>query len=117
MDRGSSGNPGRINPIKLDGSFTTYVNAGIKNTWGDILDKTFTSNIFFENRMPSVKIHGKGNILPTSGRLLLPFDAINLNAVDISIIKIYENNVPQFLQENDLAVISSHQSTLIRVYN
>ena len=88
---------------KLDGNFTTYVNSGIKNTWGDILDKTFTSNIFFENRMPSVKIHGKGNILPNSGRLVLPFDAINLNAVDISIIKIYENNVPQFLQENDLA--------------
>ena len=52
--------------------------------------------------MPSVKIQGKGNILPTSGKIVLPFDAINLNAVDISIIKIYENNVPQFLQENDL---------------
>jgi uncharacterized protein YfaS (alpha-2-macroglobulin family) len=53
--------------------------------------------------MPSVKIHGKGNILPNSGRLVLPFEAVNLNAVDISIIKIFENNVPQFLQENDLA--------------
>ena len=88
---------------KPDGNYTMYVNAGIKNTWGDILDKGFTSNIFFENRMPSVKIHGKGNILPSSGRLVLPFESINLNAVDISIIKIYENNVPQFLQENDLA--------------
>ena len=88
---------------KLDGSYTLYVNPGIKNTWGDVLDKNFTSNIFFENRMPSVKIHGKGNILPNSGRLVLPFEAINLNAVDISIIKIFENNVPQFLQENDLA--------------
>ncbi|MBK7433538.1 MAG: hypothetical protein IPI66_06290 [Chitinophagaceae bacterium] len=88
---------------KLDGNFTLYVNTGIRNTWGSVLDKGFTSNIFFENRMPAVKIHGKGNILPNSGRLVLPFDAINLNAVDISIIKIYENNVPQFLQENDLA--------------
>ena len=88
---------------KLDGSFTIYVNPGIKNTWGDALSKAFTANIFFENRMPSVKIHGKGNILPNSGRLVLPFDAINLNAVDVSIIKIFESNVPQFLQENDLA--------------
>ena len=88
---------------KLDGSFTVYINPGIKNSWDAVLDKGFTSNIFFENRMPSVKIHGKGNILPNSGRLVLPFDAINLNAVDISIIKIFENNVPQFLQENDLA--------------
>lgn len=87
---------------KLDGNFTVNVNAGVKNTWGDVLDKGFASNINFENRMPSVKIHGKGNILPNSGRLVLPFESINLNAVDISIIKIFENNVPQFLQENDL---------------
>jgi uncharacterized protein YfaS (alpha-2-macroglobulin family) len=33
---------------------------------------------------------------------VLPFEAINLNAVDISIIKIFENNVPQFLQDNNL---------------
>jgi uncharacterized protein YfaS (alpha-2-macroglobulin family) len=88
---------------KLDGNYTVNVNAGIKNTWGDILDKGFASNINFENRMPSVKIHGKGNILPNSGRLVLPFESINLNAVDISIIKIFENNVPQFLQENNLS--------------
>lgn len=87
---------------KLDGNFTVNVNAGIKNTWGDVLDKGFAANINFENRMPSVKIHGKGNILPNSGRLVLPFESINLNAVDISIIKIYEQNVPQFLQENSL---------------
>jgi alpha-2-macroglobulin len=88
---------------KLDGNYTVNINAGIKNSWGDVLNKGFTSNINFENRLPSVKIHGKGNILPNSGRLVLPFEAINLNAVDISIIKIYERNVPQFLQQNDLA--------------
>ena len=47
---------------KLDGNYTVNINAGIKNTWGAILDKGFTSNINFENKMPSVKIHGKGNI-------------------------------------------------------
>jgi len=87
---------------KLDGNYTVNVNPGVKNTWGDVLDKGFAANINFQNRMPSVKIHGKGNILPNSGRLVLPFESINLNAVDISIIKIFENNVPQFLQENDL---------------
>ncbi len=87
---------------KLDGNYTVNINAGIKNTWGDVLNKGFAANINFENRMPSVKIHGKGNILPNSGKLVLPFESINLNAVDISIIKIFENNVPQFLQENDL---------------
>ncbi|HMK03082.1 MAG TPA: MG2 domain-containing protein, partial [Ferruginibacter sp.] len=87
---------------KLDGNYTVNINPGIKNTWGDVLDKGFASNINFENKLPSVRIHGKGNILPNSGRLVLPFESINLNAVDISIIKIFENNVPQFLQENNL---------------
>ena len=88
---------------KLDGNYTVNTNTGIKNTWGDILQKGYTSNINFENKLPNVKIHGKGNILPNSGRLVLPFEAINLKAVDISIIKILGNNVPQFLQENNLS--------------
>ncbi|MEO7522581.1 MAG: MG2 domain-containing protein, partial [Ferruginibacter sp.] len=86
----------------LEGNYTVNINAGIKNIWGSSLLSSFTSNIVFENKLPSVKIHGKGNILPTSGKLVLPFESINLNAVDINIIKIFENNVPQFLQENDI---------------
>ncbi|CAN5626581.1 MG2 domain-containing protein [soil metagenome] len=87
----------------LDGNYTVNANTGIKNTWGDVLEKSFTSNINFENKLPNVKIQGKGNILPNSGRLVLPFEAVNLKAVDISIIKILQSNVPQFLQENNLA--------------
>ncbi len=86
----------------LEGNYTVNVNAGIKNSFGASLQTGFTSNVVFENRKPSVKILGKGNILPNSGKLVLPFDAVNLNAVDISIIKIFENNVPQFLQYNDM---------------
>lgn len=87
---------------KLDGNYTVNINRGIKNTFGDTLEQGFTSNLFFENRMPSVTINGRGNILPNTGKLILPFESINLNAVDISIIKIYENNIPQFLQGNSL---------------
>ena len=87
----------------LNGDYSINVNPGIKNSWGDTLQKGYAANIFFENRLPSVKIQGRGNILPNSGHLVLPFEAINLNAVDISIIKIYENNIPQFLQGNDLS--------------
>ena len=86
----------------LNGDYTINVNPGVKNTWGDTLQKGYAANIFFENRLPAVKIKGRGNILPNSGHLVLPFEAINLNAVDVSIIKIYENNIPQFLQGNDL---------------
>lgn len=88
---------------KLDGNYSVNINPGIKNTFGKTLEKGYAANLFFENRMPSVKIQGRGNILPNAGQLVLPFESVNLNAVDISIIKIYENNIPQFLQGNDLA--------------
>lgn len=88
---------------KLDGSYTMSVNEGIENQYKEKLDKSFTSTLFFENRLPSVKIHGKGVLLPNSGgKIVLPFEAINLKAVDVSIIKIYESNIPQFLQTNKL---------------
>jgi alpha-2-macroglobulin len=87
---------------KLDGNYTVNVNPGIRNTWGDTLRTGFSGNISFENRMPSVSIEGKGNILPNAGKLVLPFYATNLSAVDVSIIKIYESDIPQFLQKNGL---------------
>ena len=88
---------------KLDGSYNVTINTGIENLWGDKLQKLFTANIFFENRLPSVKIQGKGVILPNSGsKLLLPFEAVNLKAIDVSIIKIFENNIAQFLQYNNI---------------
>lgn len=89
---------------RLDGNYTVIINEGIENQWGDKLEKSFTSNLFFENRLPSVKIHGSGSILPNSGgKIVLPFDATNLKAVDVSVIKIFETNVAQFLQRNDLS--------------
>ena len=88
---------------KLDGDYTVAVHEGIQNQWGERLNTAFSANVFFDNRLPSVKIHGRGEILPNStGKLVLPFEATNLKAVDISIIKIYENNIIQFLQRNNL---------------
>jgi uncharacterized protein YfaS (alpha-2-macroglobulin family) len=88
---------------KLDGSYMVSVNPGIQNLYGDKTAQTFSGNIGFNNNLPCVKIHGRGIILPNSGgRIVLPFEATNLKAVDVSIIKIYENNIPQFLQYNSL---------------
>ncbi len=88
---------------KLDGNYKVSINTGIENQWGTRLAQNYSANIFFENRLPSVQIQGRGTILPNStGKLLLPFEAINLQAVDVSVIKIYANNVAQFLQTNDL---------------
>ncbi|TSD66542.1 hypothetical protein FFF34_003810 [Inquilinus sp. KBS0705] len=87
-------------PERLQGNYTVMVNEGVENTYHTKIKKAYTGNVFFENRMPAVTIPGKGVILPDSGKLLMPFEAVNLNAVDVTIIKIYENNIPQYFQNN-----------------
>ncbi|WP_207426390.1 alpha-2-macroglobulin [Pedobacter sp. SYSU D00535] len=87
---------------KLDGNYTAFVNEGIENFEGKKLSRSFSGNVFFQNTDPAVSIPGKGVILPHSGRLMMPFEAVNLNAVDVTIIKIYRSNIPQYLQENSI---------------
>ncbi|MCO5947951.1 alpha-2-macroglobulin family protein [Mucilaginibacter flavidus] len=87
-------------PEHLQGNYSVFVNEGVENISHKKITKAYTGNVFFENRLPSVTIPGKGVILPDSGKLMMPFEATNLNAVDVSIVKIYENNVPQYFQNN-----------------
>lgn len=89
-------------PKRLEGNFSVVINEGILNTFDDKLLQSFSANIDFENIQPAVSIPGKGVILPESNKLVFPFEAVNLSAVDVTIIKIYENNIPQYLQRNDL---------------
>ncbi|MEO5910060.1 MAG: MG2 domain-containing protein, partial [Pelobium sp.] len=87
-------------PDKLEGNYAIKINSGIQNIVGQKLKESFNANVNFENVEPKIIIPGKGSIIPDSGKLTYPFEAINLKAVDVTIIKIYENNIPQFLQKN-----------------
>ena len=87
-------------PERLEGNYGIFVNEGVEDISHKKITKTYSANVFFENRLPAVTIPGKGVILPDSGKLMMPFEAVNLSAVDVSIIKIYENNVPQYFQNN-----------------
>ena len=51
---------------------------------------------------PGVRLLGKGVILPSSNGLIFPLEAVNLKAVEVRIVRIYENNIIQFLQMNHL---------------
>ena len=78
------------------------VHRGVKSTDGQALAEEFRTDFPAPDPFPAVEIPLEGNILPDESNLILPFRAVNLSAVDLRIIKIYENNVLLFLQENDL---------------
>jgi hypothetical protein len=87
----------------LTGDYSVNISQGIKNIAGFGLPNAFTQTLSFEELKPQVKLVGKGVVLPNSGRgLLFPFQAVSLKSVDVKIIRIFENNIPQFLQVNSL---------------
>lgn len=74
----------------------------IKNIEGKTLGKQFTELVSYEEIKPAVRLVGKGVILPNSNGLIFPFEAVNLRAVDVTVLKIFEDNIAQFLQVNNL---------------
>ncbi|MDR2057125.1 MAG: alpha-2-macroglobulin [Dysgonamonadaceae bacterium] len=81
---------------------TVNVDKGIKNTQGEKMEETFSKALSLEILKPQVEILKSGSIIPHSNNLTLPFRAVNLSAVDLKIIQIYENNILPFLQRNTL---------------
>ncbi|HYW96416.1 MAG TPA: MG2 domain-containing protein [Bacteroidales bacterium] len=82
--------------VKLD------ISPGIRNVSGYGYDVEQSLSLSFEELKPGVRLIGEGVIIPESGGLLFPFEAVNLKAVDVKIVKIFEDNIAQFLQVNSL---------------
>ena len=78
-------------PVRQTGSKTLTVEAGIKNVLNYRMSQGSSFDVVFEQVKPSVRYIGKGNILPSTDGLVLPFEAVSLKAVDIQIIKIFRS--------------------------
>lgn len=76
--------------------------SGLRSSSGQVLGEPYRTRIEDIRPKPAVELLLKGNILPDASDLMLPFRAVNLSAVDISVIKIFSSNVLMFLQDNDL---------------
>jgi alpha-2-macroglobulin len=89
-------------PSRLRGSYTIKINEGIKNIIDYKLKESAEINITFEKIKPAVRMVSQGTILPSStDGIVLPFECVNLKAIDVQVVKIYENNILQFLQANN----------------
>jgi uncharacterized protein YfaS (alpha-2-macroglobulin family) len=77
--------------------------SGIRSMAGATLKEgAFRSQISFTSLKPAVDFVGKGNILPSSENPIIHFKAVSLKSVVLRVIKIYESNVPYFLQINTM---------------
>jgi len=98
---------------KLVGDIQVDIFQGISNTDGYKLKNAFSEVISFEELKPMVRLISNGTILPNSNDLKFNFEAVNLSAVDVRVIKIFEDNVLRFLQDNPMN--SNNQNEIKRV--
>jgi len=95
------GNKIKIYPrTRIRGDANLYIEKTLRNTMSVKLGKAFTKKIKFVSLKPDIKSVVKGVIMPNSKGLNFPFQAVSLKAVNVKIIKIFEDNVPQFFQVN-----------------
>lgn len=78
------------------------INPGIQNLLGHKLQDSEIKNVEFTELKPEIRLLGNGNIIPKGSSLPFVFEAVGLSAVNVSIRRIYEDNVLQFLQVNDI---------------
>jgi hypothetical protein len=78
------------------------VEKGLKDSMGGSLALPASATVAFDYEKPLVRFITKGNILPTTQGLVLPIETMNLSGVIVEALRVYGDNMLQFLQVNDL---------------
>ena len=87
----------------LNGKVEVNISKLVKNVAGFDLDDDYVSTITFSSLAPQLRLTANsGTIMPNSEGLIIPFEAVSLNAVDLTVVEIFESNIMQYLQSNDL---------------
>ncbi|GAA5224864.1 alpha-2-macroglobulin family protein [Membranihabitans marinus] len=86
----------------LSGEDVIIIEPSVASNTNKQLGEKIQRTVHFSAELPALAIVNQGVILPSSKGLVYPFKAINLKAVHLSVFKILEEQVDQFLQINEL---------------
>ncbi len=84
------------------GEVEVFVASGVRSVTGKRIDFEYKKTIEFQQAKPEVKLIGNGVIMSGESHLQLPFQTRGLRAVDVQVVKIFSQNILQFLQWNNL---------------
>ena len=99
------------------GKFTVTVFNHLENIKGQLLDGSVSRSIEFFDEKPQVALLKEGAIIPRSEGLKFPFRAVNLRALRLRIVHIFEDNVAFFLQRNEIGGRSEVKRAGRLIYN
>ncbi|MBK9272020.1 MAG: hypothetical protein IPM48_10515 [Saprospiraceae bacterium] len=83
----------RIKDSNPDEACTISLLKGLKSINGKMIVSEFSHQVLGRKQKPKLRLLSSGNILPFTDQLVLPFEAINLQKVDVEIFKIFSSNV------------------------
>lgn len=86
----------------LTGKLSVQLHPEISSTAGYKLGKSTKTEISLEDSKPALRLVGSGVITPGSEQVVFPFEAINLKSVQIEVLRVFENNILQYLQQSGL---------------
>ena len=87
-------------PHRLSGEQVIHLYNGIRFLNGSVFAGA-TETLMIESLSPAVRAVQNGHILPYSDEVNFRFQAVALRAIDVRIIKIFQNNVASFMMEHD----------------
>ncbi len=79
-----------------------YVGSGIRSANGMLLQGDYEFPFDLTDNLPKVRWTDDGVIIPNVDETTVYFDAICLNSVTLRIIRLYDDNILSFLQDNEL---------------
>lgn len=78
------------------------VGGGIRSASNEVMQGDYSYNFNLTDYEPKVRWTDEGVIIPDIKETTVYFDAMCLNAVTLRIIRIYDDNILSFLQDNEL---------------
>jgi len=99
---------GRWRQIQLDGEwrfdqrYELELPAGLTSERGLTLDQSYHGSVFIDDLDPWLRIAGTGNYLSLRGERRLAVESVNVAELDVSVDRVFANNLVPFLQENQL---------------
>ena len=100
----AQGNALRIIPgDRVIGPVTVVLEEGLRSADGKRLEQRSETEVTFVDVKPGVRFAGRGVVLPRADRLTVPIEAANVHSVQVTAFRVYETNIGQFLQANDLS--------------
>jgi hypothetical protein len=87
----------------FSGKLKLLILQNLKNARGLQLDQLAAFELQVSTFKPQIKsLAGKGHIIPSSNKMVLPLQLVGLKAIEVTVIRIFPNNIVQYYQENDL---------------